>query len=296
MKPSTDGHVKWRIQSRQADVVCIQTDSGDIVEKRIVQATGPEEAEWINAVSRHFRKRLANLGVPLAEPYKFEVRGHTPVQTSPYAGVNLETIIGEHEAPTDLLSTLLRAIKGVLEQTTSEVGIDARLSNFCSDGRGNIFYVDTFPPLVVFEGRPVVHFPNPTDKETIAREVIRKLSPMGILRRLRFSILEQRNSIGEPELLTAILDVMGESFWRRVKDFFGTLPGNISREEALSKIHLDDPDWTREVAVSLAPEGLQGRTFVQKAFALSSNLPCNDEPMLPPEERLRQIHLLFESH
>ena len=287
MNPQPVQNVLWQLKSRQADVVCFKDERGVFVEKTVAPTVDLGGKVFdVNALSMEFRQKLQRLGVPLAEPYTYSERDGRALQISPFIGPDLEKLINEGGFTPKLLDQLLSAMQGVLAQDPCEVGIDARLSNFCLGPQG-VVYVDTFPPMLLHEEKYIVHFPNPTDPNIVQQEIFRKFKALGIMRRLRFSILEQDAGISDEMLLTAVKGVMGESFATTVHDYFMTLPDRQDLGTALGKLSLADPDGIRELALKrMPPKGPERIEFLRMVFDLSSNF-CALQ--LSPEERLRQI-------
>src|SRR3989344_2342089 len=284
--------IVWQVKSRYALVTCIDNGRGAIVEKEIApERVNSQNALWVNQTSIYFREKLRALGVPLAEPYTFTEEGERAIQSSPYVGPDLEEVFRKGEATPAILEKLLSAISGVLAQQDSEGGIDARLPNFCLGSDGGVYYVDTFPPLVKYEGEFIVHFPNPAEAEVVKQELQRKFDPLGILRRLRFSILAQDVGISETDILGATRSVMGEAFSEKVRDFFQTLPDHKEIEVALTELTLDSPDAIRELALRfMPPAGEARKKYFSQVFDLSSNF-C---PLkITAEERVDRIRGLF---
>ncbi len=284
----------WSMNSRYAVVTCFQQGEQLIVQKIIAPNTVTKlNAKWVNDVSAYFRNELRALKVPLAEPYLLSEEEGKAIQTSPYAGPDLEKFFQSHSVIVNinLLEKLFKAIQGVLTQKIPNVGIDARLSNFClSEVDGSVCYVDTFPPLVKYENNYIVHFPNPTDPHIVEQEFKRKFEPLGILRRLRFSILEQDIGISEKNIIDAIKNVMGEEFAGTVEDFFNTFLDKLEIDEAIDKLMIEDPDGIRELALKcMPPKGDVRQKFLSEIFDLSSNfcpLPLNSEERL---SRIKQL-------
>ncbi len=288
----TNPEADWQIKSNYAIVSCFPYGNKLFVEKQIApDRVTSGNSKWVNDVSKYFRAKLQDLGVPLAEPYIcFEQDGHA-IQISPYVGSDLERIFSEGQGNYRVLEDLIEAMQGVMLQEPPEVGLDARLSNFCLDKGGAIFYIDTFPPLVKFEDEILVHFPNPKDEVILKQEFFRKFQPKGILRRLRFNLLEQETKFGEKELLAAIRAVMGDNFYFSIADFFANLPDKLPSEEALEIITLDDPDGIREVAIKfMPPKGDDRSEFIREIFNLSSNY-CPYQ--LNPLQRMQQVRNLI---
>ncbi len=284
--------IVWQVKSRYALVTCINNGRGVIVEKEIApENVNSENALWVNETSIYFRNKLRDLGVLLAEPYTFTQTGSSAIQCSPYVGLDLEKVFREGKATPEILARLVSTMSGVLGQTEREVGLDARLSNFCLSPGENVYYVDTFPPLVFYEGEYIVHFPNPTDPELVEQELRRKFDPLGILRRMRFSILAQDVGISEEDFLVAIRTGMGETFGKQVADFFQNLPGNQKIDQALAELSLDDPEAIRELALRfMPPRGETRKQYFSQIFDLSSHF-C---PLkITDEERVSRIRKLF---
>jgi hypothetical protein len=288
----TDKVVVWQAKSRYALVTCTSNSRGVVVEKEIApENVNSGNTRWVNETSLYFRRRLRDLGVLLAEPYTFEEREGKAIQSSPYVGRDLDEFFRNGDARPSIIGKIISAIHGVLTQTTREVGIDARLSNFCLGPDERVYYVDTFPPLVKYQGEFIVHFPNPTDPKIVEQELKRKFDPLGILRRLRFSILAQDAGISEADIVIAVGVAMGEKFGRQVRDFFQTLPDNKPTEVALRELTLDDPDAIRELALRFMPRCWGGQAkFFSTVFDLSSNF-C---PLkITTEERIARLRELF---
>lgn len=287
--------VIWQKKSRYALVTCINNGRGIVVEKQIApQSVTTENVVWVNETSKYFRKKLAELHVQLAEPYTFVEREDKSIQCSPYVGLNLIEVFRKTQDHFTTLVKLLATMKGVLAQKTREVGIDARLSNFCLGPDGKVYYIDTFPPLVKYEGVFIVHFPNPTEPARVEEELKRKFDPLGILRRLRFDILSQDTSITEAMLVEAVRYVMGKEFCSNVEHFFKALPSNNGYKKALAELTLDDPDAIRELALRFMPQQRETRdAYLSTIFDLSSKY-CLLK--LTDEERLQRIRELFATN
>lgn len=284
--------VVWKRNSRYALVTCINNGRGIVVEKEIApEKVDSRNSRWVNETSVYFRQRLRELNVLLAEPYTFAEKEGKAFQYSPYVGLDLDEVFDKGQATTKTLENLISTISGVLTQTEREVGIDARLSNFCLGPDGRVYYVDTFPPLVKYGDEFIVHFPNPTDPKVVEQELQRKFDPLGIMRRLRFSILAKDAGINETHILVAVSHAMGGAFANKVRTFFRTLPDNKDVEVALKELTLDDPDSIRELALRfMPPKGEKRDEYFSNVFDLSSNF-C---PLpITAEERMGRIRDLF---
>lgn len=266
-------NIVWQKESRYALVTCFNNGRGVVVEKQICpHSVDAGNAHWVNETSRYFREKLRRLGVLLAEPYTFEEVDGKAIQYSPYVGQDLEEILTRGLSVASVLEKLVATMSGVLSQTEREVGIDARVSNFCLGPDGRVFYVDTFPPLVKYDGNFIVHFPNPVNPVIVEQELRRKFDPLGVMRRLRFSILEQDSGISEELILDAVDKVMGTAFGFQVREMFYNLPDHKNLEVALGEITLEDPDGIREVALRVMPPSGEARVhFLTEIFNLSSH-------------------------
>lgn len=280
----------WQVESRYALVTCYH-GRPPMVEKIISpDRVNAGNVEWVNTYSKIFRQKLKKVGVPLAEPYTFMRENGNAIQWSPFIGPDVEKLFKEGSGSYELLVQVVSAMKGLLLQKNPKVGIDARLSNFCL-GDSGLIYVDTFPPIMKYKGELIVHFPNPNEHTILEQEFFRKFKALGILRRLRFSLLEQGTDFNEEHLISAIEVVMGKSFTLEVKAFFETFPDHLPLQDALGLLSLDNPDAIREIALKLMPpKGLERDSFLREIFNLSSNYcPYN----LSPARRLEKIQELF---
>jgi hypothetical protein len=261
---------------------------------------GDEElAKFFNATTAHFRSLLLAHNVPLAKSYEFDVFERFAVQTSSYEGKNCEEIISlTPKEAVEIFSGIMRAIRCFLLQPKPLVGLDPQLSNFCRPS-GRVVYTDTFPPLCLYEGRYLVHYPNPPTPEEIEHELARKFRPLGILRRLRFSGLAIH-----PKFVGAFeesLDVLDDPLRREAKDFFATVPngsiGRMTAKEILSFIDGLDPydvETRREIAALVIPCTASRARVLQEIFVQTSQVPL---PHFPPlAERLKAYRHLVAGY
>lgn len=287
----------WQVSSRYALVTCMINGNNEcVVEKNILpNLNNGFNVDFINDTSMYFREELKKLRVPLAEPYLCLKRDGRSIQISPYVGEDLEKIFKSGKAKIQLIEGILTGIEGVLMQEDPVVGIDARVSNFCLGVDGVVYYVDTFPALVKYQSNYLVHYPNPIDPKILNQEYYRKFTKRGILRRLRFSILEQDSGFYEKDLLASIKSVLGQNFFQEMVEFFNSLPDHIEDKQlALDTMSLDDPDGIRELALRFKPPKGGGRTeYFNEVFDLSSNFCPYD---LSESERLNRIRDLFLKH
>lgn len=300
--------LQWAEASSYADVRCyVDPKSGDneaVIVKRINAARlggdAHSTARLINESVLHFRDGLAKRHVPIITPYECTVDGEDVVHISGYGGATVRSLMSG--APADdrrrYLAMVVGAMTGVLDQgDVPEVGIDARLSNFCH-GEGGVTYIDVFPALCVFGGEYLVHWPNPTDPRVIAKERRRKFDPQGIVRRFRFDVLEAGDS-DDDDLHAAIIDAMGGEAGGRMLDFLRTLPDRAFAEASTDGKHAliealtpDDTDLAREIAIRIVPrDDTRARTLKQLYINTSSFAGHHGvDPMLGMERAKEQLH------
>lgn len=278
-------NVLWTIESRYATVCCYEEDGKRWVRKVLVPHINlGQSAEELNRISMVFRKLLKDRNVPLAEPYTFDEDDGHAVQLSSFVGDDLQKVAGAGGFNRAVFERLIGLLAGILSDSSELVGIDARISNFCLSENGDIVYVDTFPPLLFFEGRYIVHFPNPTDPKIVELERFRKFNRLGILRRLRFSLLEQSVGISDDEIISTVRGCISSALATEVAEYFKTFPDRMPLESFLAQMSLSDPDGIREVALCMASSlGDRRPWFLNEIFELSSNFcprPLSQEQRL----------------
>lgn len=285
--------IKWTLNSRYAIVSCFSKNGFLWIEKLIsTDNTDIQNPLWVNEISRFFRQELASNFVPLVNPYCFYEKDNYAIQTSKYVGLDAEKFFKQNglskKNKLAILEKIIFAMSGVLFQGTNlKVGIDARLSNFCVKDNGDVYYVDTFPALVKYNGEYIVHFPNPSSIELREKEITRKFNRFGIIRRFRFSILEQNSNLTEKDLLLAIKNVLGSNFSVDVENYFSSLSHELPNEL--------DTDTIREIAISQAvyKRGKEREKFLTEVFELSSSFGYVG---LSTFERLNRINDLLVSN
>lgn len=295
----------WSRKTRYCGIVrVVSTESINGCNDWVVKVVMPEQADaavQFNEASKVFRRELASVEVPLSAVYEMTLRGKYAVQLSSYEGVDCDQVITQDfgQAPT-VVRAILTSIKGLLSQPQpSNVGMDSQLSNFCWNN-GRPVYTDTFPPLCFYRGQRLVHYPNPTSPEEIEREVGRKFTALGILRRLRFSLLALSPSLGV--VFEQALEVLDDDLQVQMREFIATIPnGNIhgmARSELLALIDglsHDDVETRREIAALVIPETLPNRSeLLREIFVCTSLVPLPDQP--PLEARLKTFRQIVEEH
>lgn len=241
-----------------------------------------EQGDFINEATEAFLQRLRALGVPLPDPYTTMLVQGIPVHFMPDEGEDCYDIL--RRAPDrieEILRGILEAIMGVLLGADRQVGLDARLSNFALPG-GKVRCIDVFPPLLVFQGVTLVHYPNPTDPAEVAREVERKFTPFGMLRRLRFDLMAVRPEWGDTFI--RLLREMGEPQLAQLVDGFKGLPdrqivelAGTQRRILLDKLEPADADSRREIAARLLPTDGSRDRLMREVFAATSFVGSTEE-------------------
>ena len=291
-------------ETRYCRLMSVEVNRVPFIGQWIVKFVMPEEidedgcslAEFFNTTTDFFRGQLRALGVPLSKEYLFDIFEGYAVQTSSDEGLDCEQRLADDPKVVEILTAIMKAMQGVLDQSKPLVGLDSRLSNFC----GQAVYTDTFPPLCYYQNQYLIHYPNPTDEETVRLEVARKFEPFGILRRLRFSLV-RINPIWLEEFDQA-LDIIAEPLRSQIRDFFATIPNGslqkMSGEEVLNLVETlpdSDVEAYREIAALLIPLADTNRSdLLQQIFDLTSMVPL---PHLPPrEQRLATYRQILTSY
>lgn len=274
---------------------------GDWVLKVIMpEDSNVGRAHYFNESSRFFRTELSSLGVPLAQHYRMDSIGSFALQLSSDEGADCEkTLTARPDLAQRIVEQIVSAIYPVLYQGEDPiVGLDPQLSNFCWKGDKTV-YIDTFPPLCRFRDQYLVHYPNPQTDTEIEREVGRKFMPLGILRRLRFSLIAIDPALAIP--FDATLDLLDRDLRERARSFFSTIPnGNLKTMSPGEILRLvddlphDDVEGRREVAAFIIPMSLPNRAaLLQEVFCNTSLVPL---PHLPPlAERLQHYRELIST-
>ncbi|MFA4873078.1 MAG: hypothetical protein WC659_04030 [Patescibacteria group bacterium] len=237
-----------------------------------------QTAYRINQDAARYRELLKKYNVPLAHEFKAIILpGGEALHVVSHEGPNCLAIL-ESQPTLEIVRTVIRgileAVMGVLHQPDPpEVGIDLKLDNFTKNG--GIFYVDQFPPLYydAARGAYIVHEPQPEDPNEVARQVQRKFTVNGNLRRFRSFILKV-SRVFENVWLEEVERVLDPSLWREVRAFFENLPGQQLRPPvrradflmAMESLKPDDYDGMRDVALRVVPGGSQRKELLDQVF------------------------------
>lgn len=304
---------RWVSRSHFSAIICVENGTGKLVIKAIMpwhleglpNGERSSTIEMLNAATVEFRHQLAMHAVALSSVYDILTQDGYIYHVSSYAGepgdAMMLTLNAEHRL--QLLHQMLRAIAGVLHQSTPvTVGLDAQLSNFGvvpkSEGEFDVRYLDVFPPLVRYQDQYLVHYPNPTDPVTHERELQRKFSPFGILRRMRFSVMSVDDNL-EGAFNASLRDVLDTSVFSEVDERFAKLPDaainngfdRSAIRDLIAAIPLEGIDDIREVGMRLARRSSMPREqFLNEVFDLSRiyTSPGYEEPHEVRFEKLRQ--------
>ena len=307
--------MEWFSRSHFSDVACFSNldNPGDrAVIKCILpwhlDELDPAQREIVsrlfNSSTLHFRHLLAKHYVPVARDYECLLHGQHVFHVSSDEGEPVQTYINHQGVDrAELIRLIVQAIAGVLVQANPPVvGLDPQLDNFCAkrDANGNlgVVYVDVFPPLCRFGQEYLVHYPNPTSAHVIEWELNRKFRALGILRRLRFSVLSIDMDL-EPVFLDQLQMILSPELSVAVGKFFDGLPdaavkNGFNRQivgKMIQEIPLDGIDDIREVAMRLAYRVDNSRkAFLAEVFDLSRKDPSpgHEEPHAVRFEQLKK--------
>jgi hypothetical protein len=289
---------EWFSRSHFSDIACfrdIDDPSAGVVIKRILPwhldtlpaVQRDEVARLFNQSTLHFRELLQQYQVPVAKTYECLYQDGHVFHISSEEGTSAQTCINhDHCDRPKMIGLIVRAIAPLLTQPDPPmVGLDPQLDNFGvvrqPDDELGVVYVDIFPPLCYFEGRHLVHYPNPTDQKVIEWELDRKFRPLGILRRLRFSVLSVDLAL-EEIFLAELRQALESRLFGQIRDFFESLPDAAIRNgfnrQDISRLIQNIPDEgvddIREVGMRLASRSvLTRKQFLAEVFDLSRKDP-----------------------
>ena len=286
---STSRCLVWTKKSNYGNIYCCRSQNEEVgvVVKDIIPwhfaklVSGWESlADFLNQSTLHFRRMLREKEVPLADMYDCEYVEKHLFHISQECGVSVDTVLRDGPAGTEkIIGMIIRAIKNLIETTgIPDVGLDPQLANF-TELNGKIFYIDVFPALCVFRGERLVHYPNPQSPVQIEQEIERKFMPLGILRRLRFSIMSVAVEL-ETVFMRQLVEFKSEisleaiNFFRSLPDKAITIGNGLKeiRQTIESVPPVTGVDTIREIALRIAqrlPQTERSR-FLTDAFCLSS--------------------------
>lgn len=303
--------IEWHKVSNYADVFGLICCRHRIVAKRlkvvIERGSAVESAvERINRITLAFRQLLTDHGVrvPLSyETFLVPVGNHMVAwHISSYEGLDYSAHLnGSTTVAVSIADQLITMIRGVLEQPYPTVGLDPRLSNFASGD--SPVYFDLFPPLCSIDGQTFVHFPNPTDADTVQREILRKFLPEGIIRRLRFDLMVHDPCWAEP-FFQAAGTVLRGALRDRLLAFLKGLPDNsVSATQVDGTMHrIEDAiqrgevDELREIATRVIARGPNRPQQMEDVFHLTSTFHSSDRYPVDRGERLALYKQLIASN
>ena len=286
---STSRCLVWTKKSNYGNIYCCrsQNEKVGVVVKDIIPwhfaklVSGWESlADFLNESTLHFRRMLREKEVPLADLYECEYVEKHLFHISQECGVSVDTVLRDRSAGTEkIIEMIIRAIKNLIETAgIPDVGLDPQLANF-TELNGKIFYIDVFPALCIFRGERLVHYPNPQSLAQIEQEIKRKFMPIGILRRLRFSLLSVSIEL-EGIFMKKLAAVCKKETARAAIEFFRSLPDNaivggngMKMIQTIASVQpVTGVDTIREIALRIAqrlPQTERSR-FLTDAFCLSS--------------------------
>ncbi|MFY9484650.1 MAG: hypothetical protein WAP74_03465 [Patescibacteria group bacterium] len=303
-KPYRAYTLEWRKSSGYADIYCLANGTSRVVAKRIKRNNGDSGFLGMCTVTEKFRTTLADVGVPVPELYEFHQvsNGESPDvwHIVSYAGEDLlAQLINHPHRAQEMVTHVLAAIEGVLSQTNRTLGLDPRLSNFGDT------YFDLFPPLIVLSGMPYVHYPNPTDPKLIERELERKFTPEGIVRRLRFELMVH-NPQWDRLISATVSRIYCEPLRSRLTDYLSQLPDNRVDPETKDRsqigelihrcIAVDDIDSLREIAAKIIPVSNGRHVTMNDVFHLTSHFHSSSNYPASRAQRLEMFLTMMETY
>lgn len=245
-----------------------------------------------------FSQKLRHLGVAVPNG-RFMFIGEQLVMAShnvgPDLGVVLQGCVAAPDKVYRYLVELVRLIAGPLlqEQACPDVGLDLQLSNI-GTANGQLWYLDTFPPLVRTEKGLWVHWPQPTVPAKYEEELERKFRRIGTLRRLRYDIMKLRPDF-DTLFEKALIEVLGE-VGHEICAAFAALPDSrigtmslIDAEALIGGLGTGHKDLLRELSVRLLPTGGNRAAYMHRMFCLSraDPSPGYEEPFVERVEMLK---------
>lgn len=296
--------VTWTVNSRSARIIGVREARGPWVVKmpgwRTLEILSPDERQagsvTMNQATAAFHERLTKLGVKLPNFYEIKEVSGFPVHLSSDHGEDCAQIV--RRSPGELariIRWIIRNLNGVFEHGNDQLGIDARLSNFALAQNDEVIYIDIFPPLIYYDDRYFVHFPNPTDPQEVQTEIERKFKPFGILRRLRFDLLAV-NPTWSDIFFEALDEVNNPNLRQELKSRFRSLPdqrvGQMDRQQRadlLEGLPFGDVDAYREIAAQLIPMSEVRDPVMAQVFAATSFVGVSDSERRARWERFLQI-------
>ena len=264
-----------------------------------------QTAYRINQDAVRYRALLKKYNIPLTHEFKAVILpGGEALHIASHEGSNCLVILENQptlENARTIIRGILEAVMGVLHQPDPpEVGIDLKLDNFTKNGE--IFYVDQFPPLYydAARGACIVHEPQPEDPDEVVRQVQRKFTVNGNLRRFRSFVLKVSN-VFENVWFEEVERVLDPSLWRVVRAFFENLPGQQLRPPvrradflmAMESLKPHDYDGMRDIALRVVPEGAQRKELLDHVFLAARFRGPNENRLDDPKSSAIRLLVPF---
>ena len=291
------GKVKRRIKefvSRYAKIIIYEDEEGTWVQKLLLPWYFKEfsndiirrsKAKEINDVTLFLKNGLRYLEFPVVRGYRVHItQNGYPVHLAPYKGDDCEILLKENpKMAAEVIAKMVISVKGLLtQQEPWQFSPDLRISNFCLDDEGTVFF-DVFPPLCrTPRGDYWVNYPNP-EKEFIESEISRKFTLFGAIRRLRFFFVSSGKVEWEEIFEEQLLKNLPIHVAYKIKNSLDSLPDKVVQDLSRSKLERyiknlpRDEDIIREVAARIVPNNLYNRKEVlSMIFRLSSKYPDSE--------------------
>lgn len=221
------------------------------------------EAEWLRQAMLEYHRSLSLSGVPVPPSYMVEVvsESNQVVEHATDLGTDCADILKEsrHNSDTvrDVLRMIVQSITGVLDN--DQLGIDPFPSNFgIIDGK--TIFLDFHPPRMFHGGVYLVGYPQPDDERDVVYSRQRYYSPLGIIRRLRFSTVRICGIECEELLLQELARQLPDGLHKQIMEGLEQLPDQRTRSRSdlksiLPTLDVFNVDDIREIALRIGSNG-----------------------------------------
>ena len=238
----------------------------------------PGKQEELRLDILEYRKRLQEIGVPVAGHYKLSICDDVLVEETENCGLDCYKAIrdGAHGLSAEvILRKVIQAFLPVVIQDEILVTPDPHPANWCIDASGVIRYIDFQPVMFKRGDLYLVGFPQAQGQD-YEMSVRRYYSRIGLLRMMRFSAVRAGGKAMRTAFLPTLCELCPNGIFADIDREMNNLlekkvrGGEISIEDALSSCDEQGVDDVREIAMSVA-EGLRegGENFLNEVLRLT---------------------------
>lgn len=302
LDPSLYDSVIWIVESNYASIYGLGNGGVKLVAKKIKSLprlhTSRVGLATINKITLLYINELKKLGVLVPDYYEVLMDQGESWHFSSYVGNDYSDI--NEGSVRNILKNIINSIAGFLQQSDWNIGLDPRLTNFA--GNNQAIYIDFFPPLCIVDNTAYVHYPNPLDETIVKKELQRKFTAEGVIRRLRFDVMSH-NPDWDVVLNDVILSELPKSLSSRLLLYIEKLPDNLLK---LSKSTADEliegyckelmNDELREIALRLIPLGDNRQTLLNDVFHLTSNFHSRPQYPVLYEDRIKLFKKMIKKY